>query len=195
MSAIKKYINENIEVLKKLEGLSNIAFLFGLIIQETILDKNSILLILGAIFSSIISFLLSHNIIQINNEERKIEEKQKEGNPSKSKINTFVRLIGNWSISLAFIACLSVIPSCFIPFQALVVSSFSLIIVFLCLSFVTKNKENNLFYYLKHIILLGILANITFNDNYLQESKKKRNDLEKVRLKELEYLKRKQIEE
>ena len=150
---------------------------------------------MGAIFSSIISFLLSHNIIQINNEERKIEEKQKEGNPSKSKINTFVRLIGNWSISLAFIACLSVIPSCFIPFQALVVSSFSLIIVFLCLSFVTKNKENNLFYYLKHIILLGILANITFNDNYLQESKKKRNDLEKVRLKELEYLKRKQIEE
>lgn len=167
----------------------------GLIIHESILDKNSILLILGAIFSSIISFLLSQNSIQINNEERKIGEQQNERIPSKSKINTFVRLIGNWSISLAFIACLSVIPSCFFPFQSLVIASFSLIIVFLCLSFVTKNKENNLFYYLKHFILLGILANIIFNDNYLQESKKKRDDLEKVRLKELEYMKRKQIEE
>ena len=58
MSTIKNYVEKNYQQLKKIEVLFNIIFVLGLITNATFVDKDSVLLLSGAVSSSLIAFLL-----------------------------------------------------------------------------------------------------------------------------------------
>jgi hypothetical protein len=169
MSTIKNYVEKNYQQLKKIEVLFNIIFVLGLITNATFVDKDSVLLLSGAVSSSLIAFLLSQK--DTYSEKGNINIEDEVNIPSqKFKLNKFFNLISSWSISLSFIGSLYLLPSHFAFLRGIVLSAWALLIVSLCYALIRKNQQFS--FYLKCLMLVAILSVIIFNGDFWKDIKK-----------------------